>query len=77
MSGPPGQSRVRPWVINAVYLFDSEDLLPKLREHGVKLGVATSVRREFREPARIFPARNGAPLELTEAQVAALTLFAA
>jgi hypothetical protein len=76
LSGPTGQARVRPWVIDSVYLFDSEDLLPKLRARGIKISVATSVRKEFWEPARIFPARRGAPLQLTKTQITALELFA-
>ena len=45
MTGPPGQSRTRPWVIDSVFLFDNEELLGRLRARGVKIGVATSVRK--------------------------------
>jgi hypothetical protein len=45
LAGPPGQARMRPWVVDAVYLLEREPLLVRLRERGVKIGVATSVQR--------------------------------
>ena len=75
MTGPPGPARDRAWVVEAVYLFDTPDLLAKLRSRRIKIGVATSVLLEDWEDARIFPARSAAPLRLTKAQAAALKLF--
>ncbi|HEX6450232.1 MAG TPA: hypothetical protein VF060_12300 [Trebonia sp.] len=75
MTGPPGPARDRAWAVEAVYLFDTVDLLAKLRSRRVKIGVATSVLLEDWEDARIFPARAAAPLRLTKAQAAALKLF--
>lgn len=75
MTGPPGPARDRAWVVDAVYLFDTVELLAKIRSRRIKIGVATSVLMEDWEAARIFPARTGAPLRLTKAQVAALKLF--
>lgn len=75
MTGPPGPARDRAWVIDTVYLFDTVELLAKVRSRRIKIGVATSVLMEDWEAARIFPARGGAPLRLTKAQVAALKLF--
>jgi hypothetical protein len=75
MTGPPGPARDRAWVVDTVYLFDTPDLLAKIRARRIKIGVATSVLMEDWEAARIFPARSGAPLGLTKAQVAALKLF--
>ena len=77
LTGPPGQTRVRPWVIESVYLFDSRRLIPQLQHLGIKIGVATSVRKQYWETSRIFPARQGSPLDLTDDQVAALRLFSA
>ena len=62
-------------MVDTVYLFDTLDLLAKIRSRRIKIGVATSVLMEDWEAARIFPARSGAPLRLTKAQVAALKLF--
>jgi len=77
LTGPPGQARVRPWVIQSVYLFDSGRLIPQLQQLGIKIGVATSVRKQYWEASRIFPARQGSPLDLTDDQVTALRLFSA
>jgi hypothetical protein len=77
LAGPPGQARVRPWVIESVYLFDSRRLIPQLQQLGIKIGVATSVRKQYWEAARIFPARQGSPLDLADDQIAALELFSA
>lgn len=77
LTGPPGPASARPWIIESVFLFDSRELLGNLKERGVKVGVATSVRKEYWEAARIFPGHPGSPLELDESQVADLKLFAA
>jgi hypothetical protein len=77
LTGPPGQARVRPWVIESVHLFDSLRLIPQLQQLGIKIGVATSVRNQYWEASRIFPARQGSPLDLTDDQIAALRLFSA
>ena len=77
LPGPPGQARVRPWVIESVYLFDSLRLIPQLQQLGIKIGVATSVRKQYWEASRIFPSRQGSPLDLTDDQIAALRLFSA
>lgn len=77
LTGPPGQARVRPWVIESVYLFDSRRLIPQLQQLGIKIGVATSVRKQYWEASRVFPADQGSPLDLTDDQVAALRLFSA
>ena len=75
MTGPPGQSRTRPWVIDSVFLFDNEELLGRLRARGVKIGVATSVRKADWEAARILPARHTSPIHLSAQQYAWLSLF--
>jgi hypothetical protein len=75
MTGPPGPAPDRAWAVDTVYLFDTPDLLTKIRSRRLKIGVATSVLMEDWEAARIFPARSGAPLRLTQAQVTALKLF--
>jgi hypothetical protein len=61
--------RALPIRVEAVYLFDASALLNALAISGVRVGVATSVRREQWEAARIFPPRPGAPLPLDERQL--------
>ena len=39
-------------------------LIPQLQQLGIKIGVATSVRKQYWEASRIFPARQGSPLDL-------------
>jgi hypothetical protein len=75
LTGPPGQARNLPWVIESVFLFDREHLLVGLGERGVKIGVATSVRKADWEAARIFPPGTGSPLRLSARQLARLRLF--
>lgn len=77
LAGPPGQASVRPWVIDSAYLFDSHRLIPQLQQPGIKIGVATSVRKQYWEASRIYPARQGSPLDLTDDQIARLRLFSA
>jgi hypothetical protein len=46
-----------------------------LDEPGVKVGIATSVKRSAWEATQIFPAVPGAPLALSPKQVDLLNLF--
>jgi hypothetical protein len=74
-AGPAGSSAGthRPLVVEEVFLFDVEALVARLRERGVAQGIATSVRLEEWERARVWPAPgSGAPLELDAAQRARL-----
>lgn len=80
-SGPPrplGAVRHHRWQISAVYLFDSRRLLETLTGRGVKIGIATSLRRADLEEARIFPTSDAeSPLRLAPEQAAMLSLFSA
>lgn len=71
----PSQGLTAPWVIDAVYLFASQDVLEALSAHGRRPGIATSVRREVWEAARIFPESRNPRLHLTEDQRERLRLF--
>lgn len=81
LSGPPRQQggvRHHPWQISAVYLFDVPTLRETLTARGVKIGIATSIRRSDLDAARIYPGTNAtSPLRLTPEQLALLSLFAA
>jgi hypothetical protein len=79
LTGPrtaPASSKgtTRPVVITAVYLFNNEELLASLRTRGVKIGIATSVRRHLWDAAEIYP--NTGQLVLDSTQRNLLALFA-
>ena len=59
-AAPATHSRgsVRPWCLESVYLFDARKLLGELRERGVKIGVATSVRAAQWSAAEIYPEQH-------------------
>ncbi|MFG2052845.1 hypothetical protein ACGFI9_02340 [Micromonospora sp. NPDC048930] len=80
-SGPPrplGAVRHHQWQLSAAYLFDAHRLLETLIGRGVKIGIATSIRRADLDAARIFPNPTAAsPLRLTPEQIALLSLFGA
>ncbi len=65
----------RPFVIKEVFLFDAPALIARVRERGVRLGVATSVINEEWETARIFPPSYKSPLELSDQQMSLLRFF--
>ncbi|MFI5486056.1 hypothetical protein [Micromonospora echinaurantiaca] len=79
-SGPPrpvGAVQHHRWQISAAYLFDTRILMETLTGRGVKIGIATSMRRGDLEAAQIFPGTNpNGPLRLSSEQAALLSLFA-
>ncbi|WP_394613362.1 hypothetical protein JNUCC0626_25865 [Lentzea sp. JNUCC 0626] len=62
----------RPLVIDAVYLFDANDIMDDLRARGRKIGTASSVREELWEAAEIYPRPHSA---LNDDQRELLALF--
>ena len=69
------RGKVRPWVIEAVYLFDAHQLVHKLRSRGVKIGVATSVRQQLWEEAEVYPTPRNTRFILSEMQRQSLACF--
>jgi hypothetical protein len=67
---------LRPFCIDAVYLFDAHRLHTELQERGVKVGIATSVRATHWEQAEIYPRSNNQLLVVGEAQRRQLAMFA-
>jgi hypothetical protein len=65
----------RPWRIDAVYLFDSKDLLAELTSREARIGVATSVRNAQWEAAEIYPTSANPALAVSGRQSAQLALF--
>jgi len=72
--GTSSRGRERPWTIDSVYLFKSTELMDKLKERRVRIGVATSVRREDWEAAEVYPGSKGV-LQLDDEQRRMLELF--
>ena len=74
---PAASSRgmTRPWLISQVFLFDARELLGNLGSRGVKVGIATSIRREYWEGAEIYPTPNNNKLTLSDRQKEILALF--
>lgn len=64
-----------PWVVHAVYLFESHALVGYLTKLGRTPGVATSVRKLLWESAMIYPDATNPTLTVTAAQRAMLALF--
>lgn len=58
-----------------LYLLERERLLARLRERGVKIGIATCVQKAVWDSARIFPPAPSAPYRLTDRQHHLRSLF--
>ena len=66
----------RSWAVDNVFLFKAGPLIVRLRERGVKVGTATSVRSSEWENARIYPAGAGkSPMPITKSQREQIGLF--
>ena len=81
LAGPrssPSSSRgtTRPWVMTSVFLFNSSDLVLKLKRRRVKIGTATSVIRQFWNDAEIYPSQNNVVYQMNSAQRSMIELFA-
>ena len=67
---------VRPFVIAAAYVIDAVALLADLQRRDRKIGVASSVRREWWDRSEVFPRSSHPLLKLGDEQRAMLELFA-
>ena len=80
MTGPkvyPGSSKgsVRPWVIDNVFLFDANKLVKEQKSRGVKLGIASSVRKHQWLEAQIYPPQKSNAYRVTPEQRELLKSF--
>ena len=80
LTGPrtaPASSRgtTQPWTIEQVFLFEAVPLVEKLRERGIRIGVATSVRRHLWDDAEVYPSPNNPALRLTPEQISMIEMF--
>lgn len=71
------RKRVRPWLIEAVFLFEAHDLVVELETRGIKIGIASSVVQQFWEQAEIYPIQSSNKLMVSEEQRHQLILFKA
>lgn len=80
LAGPKASIRddrtLRPWRIDAVYLFHAQALLGQQRGRGVRTGVAAGVRAEQWQAAEIYPTQTCQALVLSTEQREGLRLFA-
>jgi len=82
LTGPPSgavssREAVRPWCIEAVFLFDARQLRAEEAERGVKRGIASSVLKRQWAAAEIYPAASNSLLKITPYQAGMLRLFRA
>ncbi len=80
LTGPhelAGSSRgtPRPWLITSVFLFDGPRLVDELAKAGIKVGIATSVRKHLWDAAELWPNQRSTLFPLTDEQRRMLRLF--
>ena len=81
LSGPPSaavssRGTIRPWCIEAVFLFDARQLRSEQITRRVKRGVASSVIKQQWTAAEIYPSPTNTQLPVTSQQAEQLKLFA-
>ncbi len=81
MTGPSvpaasSKGETRPWLIVQVYLFDANELVAELKSRNVKIGIATSVRKEFWQASEVYPDQRNDTYILSDKQRELLGLFA-
>lgn len=69
------KGKVRPWVIETVYLFNAQELVSKLHKKGLNIGTATSIKEDYWDKAEIHPNANNKSLVLNQEQMEILALF--
>jgi len=80
LSGPDSaaessRGKTRPLVICQVHLFKMGRLVPDLERSRVKIGIATSVRKQLWDEAIIYPHQRSSELVVTTEQRRQLSLF--
>jgi len=70
------QYEAGPWLIEQVFIFEAEQLVEKLNQRGVKIGIATSIPKSYWEAAEIYPRQNVNILPLSDEARRMIALFA-
>lgn len=79
--GPPPSAtaalglRNRPWKICGAHLFDANELVDALEMRGVRVGIASSVRRDLWDAAEIYPNAVSDRYRISPEQRALLDMF--
>lgn len=80
MTGPKAKvltskGGIRPWLIDYVFLFNAAELMIELNARGVKIGIATSVRKHEFQDAEIYPNKRHMSYRMTDDQMGKLMAF--
>jgi len=80
MTGPEGQAEssrggIRPWLIDYVFLFNAAELMIELNARGVKIGVATSVRKHEWQNSEIYPNKRSMVYRMSDDQMGKVLAF--
>ena len=80
MTGPKSpalssRGTIRPWIINHVFLFNGPELMTELKARGVKIGVATSVRKHEWQAAEIYPNKRNMAYRMSDEQMGMILAF--
>ncbi len=72
---PTSKGGIRPWLIDYAFLFNAAELMIELNARGVKIGIATSVRKHEFQAAEIFPNKRSMVYRMTDDQMGKLLAF--
>ena len=72
---PVSKGSIRPWLIEFVFLINAAELMIELEVRGVKIGVATSVRKHEWQVAEIYPNKRSMVYRMTDKQMGMLSAF--
>lgn len=80
MTGPKAKALtlkggIRPWLIEFVFLIHAAELMIELEARGVKIRVATSVRKHEFQAAEIYPDKRNLSYRMTDDQMGILMSF--
>jgi hypothetical protein len=72
---PISKGGIRPWLIDYVFLFNAAELMIELEARGVKIGIATSVRKHDFQDAEIYPNKRSMIYRMTDEQMGTALAF--
>jgi len=72
---PTSKGGIRPWLIDYVFLFNAAELMIELSARGVKIGVATSVRKHEWQSSEIYPHKRSMVYRMSDDQMEKVLAF--
>jgi len=72
---PTSKGGIRSWLIDYVFLFNAEELMIELNARGVKIGIATSIRKHEFQETEIFPNKRSMVYRMNDDQMGELLAF--